>query len=123
MITYRKDLKLKAKVNRSSMNKIEARLWYDVLSNRKMMGFRFLRQKPILNYIVDFYCHDLKLVVEVDGQSHDDQKEYGRERTSNLEAIGLIVICYTSLEVRARELMKTNPSDQLRCPSPLKKGS
>ena len=127
MITYRKYLRLKAKENRRSMNKIEARLWYDVLSNRKMLGFRFLRQKPLSNYIVDFYCHELKMVVEVDGRSHDDQMEYDIKRTIDLEEVGLIVIRYTNLEVmqqldgvyldlkdrieiRARELKKTNPS-------------
>ena len=70
---YNPELKEKSRVNRKNMNKPEADLWYKVLSKRKLSGFRFNRQKPIENYIVDFYCAKLKLVIEVDGESHDEQ--------------------------------------------------
>ncbi|MEO9869790.1 endonuclease domain-containing protein [Ekhidna sp.] len=45
-------------------------MWREVLGEKRMMGFRFLRQRPIGNFIVDFFCKDLKLIIEVDGYSH-----------------------------------------------------
>jgi very-short-patch-repair endonuclease len=54
------------------------------------LQFRFLRQRPINNFIVDFYCANLKLVIEVDGDSHftDEGKDYDAERTVILEGYG-----------------------------------
>ncbi len=96
---YHPELKEKARVNRKNMNNPEADLWYKVLSKRKLSGFRFNRQKPIDNYIVDFYCAKLKLVIEVDGESHNSQIEYDLKRTNKLEKMGLKVLRYTNYEV------------------------
>jgi len=62
---------------------------------------RVLRQRPIDNLIVDFYCAKLKLVIEVDGESHftEQGKQYDSQRTSILEGYGLKVVRFTNLEV------------------------
>jgi very-short-patch-repair endonuclease len=81
------------------MNSPEAKLWYEVLSKRKMRGYRFNRQKPVGNYIVDFYCHALQLIIEVDGESHNDQLEYDQERTTYLKGLGCRVVRYTNWDI------------------------
>ena len=81
------------------MNKPEAKLWYEVLAKRQMCGYRFLRQKPLGKYIVDFYCHRLHLIIEVDGESHDDQIEYDKRRTHLLNDLGLRIIRYTNWNI------------------------
>ena len=80
------------------MTKAEKKLWYDYLRN---FQFRVHRQRPIDNFIVDFYCPKLKLIVEVDGDSHyrGDAPEYDRERSNILEGYGLKVIRFTNEEV------------------------
>ena len=76
----------------------ERRLWYGWLRN---MPCRFQRQKPIGNYIVDFYCHAAKLVVEVDGWRHftDEGVESDARRTEYLESLGLRVMRFRGHEV------------------------
>lgn len=69
-IPYRDDLKEKAKELRKNMTGPEKNLWYNVLRKNQIEGYRFLRQKPLLSYIVDFYCDELKLAIELDGFSH-----------------------------------------------------
>ena len=98
-LPFRKDLKKKARENRKNMNKPEARLWYEILSNKKLFGYRFLRQKPILNYILDFFCPKLKVGIEIDGESHDEQAGYDEKRTSNLNEIGIKLVRYSNAEV------------------------
>ena len=98
-LPFRKDLKKKARGNRKNMNKPEARLWYEILSNKKFLGYRFLRQKPIMNYILDFFCPKLNVGIEVDGESHDEQVRYDKKRTSDLNEIGIKLIRYSNSEV------------------------
>ena len=76
----------------------EKRLWYEFLSRYPV---RFQRQKPIGKYIVDFYCHTARLVIEVDGDQHGElsNRHYDRERTVALESLGLQVIRFTNQEV------------------------
>lgn len=64
---FRPDLKLKAKELRKNMTEPEKKLWFQYLRCSKA---KFLRQKPIENYIVDFYCASKNLVIELDGDSH-----------------------------------------------------
>ena len=65
------------------------------------MNLKFRRQHVIEPYIVDFYCHEIGLVIELDGSQHgtDDAMEYDAERTKFLEALGLIVVRYWNNEV------------------------
>lgn len=76
-------------------------LW-DRLRKNKILGVRFKRQHPIGTYVADFYCHAAKLVVEIDGASHNttDQKLYDKERTFNLKLDGLKVIRFSNDEVK-----------------------
>ena len=69
----------------------ERRLWQK-LRRKQLDGYKFRRQHPIGRFIVDFYCHQARLVVEVDGDSHAFQEEYDAARTAWLEAQGLHVI-------------------------------
>ena len=78
----------------------EARLWSH-LRARQLSGFKFRRQHPIGSYIVDFYCHEAALVVELDGGGHAQelQGEYDVERSLWLESRGLRVIRFWNNEV------------------------
>ena len=78
----------------------EATLWRQ-LRNRNL-GFKFRRQHEIEFFIIDFYCAEVKLCIEVDGESHltRDQQEYDAARTEYLESLGRIVIRFTNNDVR-----------------------
>ncbi len=80
------------------MTLAEIKLWYSYLKNFK---FKVLRQRPIDHFIVDFYCPSLKLVIEIDGDTHftDEGKAYDKERTARLESYGLKVIRFTNSQV------------------------
>lgn len=66
-----------------------------------MVGYKFLRQKPIGNYIVDFYCSELKLVIEIDGDTHtEDTFEKDMIRQKWLESMGMTVLRFSDLEVK-----------------------
>ena len=93
-----KTTQLYARENRKNLTPPEKKIWYEVLS-RKQTGYKFLRQHPIKHYISDFYCRELKLVIEIDGDSHSFQKEYDRQRTQFFESKGISVIRYTNREV------------------------
>ncbi len=77
----------------------EKKLWFEVLSNRKLKGFKFLRQKLVDNFILDFYCSKLLLAIEVDGDSHADQEAYDQRRTEILNKMGIKVVRYWNNEV------------------------
>jgi len=68
-------------------------LW-DHIRKKRLSGIIFRRQHPISQFIVDFYCHEAKLVIEIDGDIHENQenKEYDENRTFELEKLGLKVI-------------------------------
>ena len=97
-LPYNPRLVERAKEFRKNMTPAEKRLWNHYL---KKFRYRVLRQRPIDNFIVDFYCAELKLVIEIDGDSHftNDGKTYDLERTTNLEGYGLRVIRFTNNEV------------------------
>jgi very-short-patch-repair endonuclease len=83
---------------RSNMTEPEKRMWYQCL---KQLPLRFRRQRPFGPYIVDFYCAEQKLVIEIDGDSHttDDAIIYDAERTAFLEGLGLRMVRFSNLEV------------------------
>ena len=87
-----------AKQLRKNMTKEERHLWYDYLRDYPV---RFLRQKVIGNYVVDFYCAKAQLVVELDGSQHFETEEIRKdqERTVFLESYGLTVIRIPNNEV------------------------
>lgn len=79
---------------------MEAKLWY-ALRNRRLNGWKFRRQCPIDRFIVDFVCHDAKLIIEVDGATHGTTEEQSRDRmrTQTLEACGFHVLRVTNTDV------------------------
>jgi len=98
-IPYNRELTSLARENRANPTQAERRIWYKVLCRRQFEAHKFLRQKPIGDYIVDFYCSDLRLVVEIDGDSHSEQEEYDARRAAALEGFGLTVVRYTNLDI------------------------
>ncbi len=84
---------------RKSLTGAEQRLWY-VLRNRQSGVIKFRRQHPIGKYIVDFYCPQSRLIIEIDGDSHGDSQEYDRQRTEWLESQGYQVIRFSNREVK-----------------------
>ncbi len=98
-IPYRADLTQKAQQNRANPTPFEYDMYYKILKVGVLEDYKFLRQKPLLDYIVDFYCAEIGLVIEVDGDSHTEQKMYDYKRTKDLEGIGLHVMRFTNLEV------------------------
>lgn len=89
-----------AKAMRSNATDAEHLMW-QLLRAKRFMNLKFHRQHVIAPYIVDFYCHELGLVIELDGSQHgtDDGKEYDAERTKFLEALDLKVVRYWNLDV------------------------
>ena len=99
IIPYRKDLRSKAKELRNNSTLSEILLWNEI-KNRQIDGFQFHRQVPMLDFIVDFYSHELKLVIEIDGDSHNDKVTYDDLRQQKLEAYGLRFLRFDDLEVK-----------------------
>jgi very-short-patch-repair endonuclease len=87
-----------AKSLRNGMTNNESLLW-EKLKGKQICGVRFRRQHPISFYIVDFYCHEAMLVVEVDGEIHYDLIDYDDGRSAEMEKFGIKVIRFTNLEV------------------------
>ncbi|HYO24539.1 MAG TPA: endonuclease domain-containing protein [Lacipirellulaceae bacterium] len=75
------------------------RVLWTLLSGRKLEGLKFRRQHPIEPYIVDFYCAEERLVVELDGKSHNEREEYDKQRSELLAALGLTVFRVTNDDV------------------------
>lgn len=90
-IKYNPKLKERARELRNNSTPSEIELW-KALRAGNMHGYKFNRQKPLDEYIVDFYCRRLKLVIEIDGDSHDSKKIYDRRRQERLESLGLHII-------------------------------
>ena len=93
-----KTIQQHARKNRLNPTAPEKKIWQKILS-RKQTGFKFLRQHPISHYIPDFYCRELKLIIEIDGDSHCFQEEYDLQRTAYFESRNLKVIRFTNREV------------------------
>ena len=77
----------------------EVLLW-NVAKDKKIKGYQFMRQKPIGDYIVDFFCSKLKLVIEIDGISHNDKSESDQIRQQELESLGLSVLRFYEWDVK-----------------------
>jgi len=99
---YNKKLKDFARELRNGSTQAEKHLWYNLLSKKQMDGYRFLRQRTINNYIADFACLELSLIVEVDETTHDYQETqiHDAKRQKELEALGFRVVRVTDWEVQ-----------------------
>lgn len=90
----------RARELRKDMTPAEVELWKH-LKNKQLLGLRFRRQHPIDIFIIDFYCHQLKLVIEIDGEIHNnpENQAYDTKRTTKLERYGIKVIRFNNEEV------------------------
>jgi very-short-patch-repair endonuclease len=95
-----KELIKKARVLRSNMTLAEILLW-SRLRSKQVDGYKFRRQQPIFDYIADFYCHELKLIIEVDGEvySFTEQVEHDKKRDKILKINGFHVYRLSNYEV------------------------
>jgi very-short-patch-repair endonuclease len=92
------NIKAKARDLRKRMTEVKKILWTH-LRKKQMSGFYFRRQHPYGIYILDFYCFEANLALEVDGRIHLDQKEYDDERTRFLESSGLKVLRFNNEDI------------------------
>ncbi|SIT83562.1 endonuclease domain-containing protein [Pontibacter indicus] len=99
IIPYRENLKDKARELRKNSTLAEVLLWQEI-KERKLMGFQFHRQVPMLDYIVDFYCHELRLAIEIDGDSHDYSFDYDVKRQSELERYWVKFLRFDDIEIK-----------------------
>lgn len=98
ILPYNRKLKERARALRENATDAERRLWHR-LKGKQMLGFDFDRQRMIDNFIVDFYCKDLLLAIEVDGLSHVGKESYDRQRQAKLEGMGVTFLRFTNDEV------------------------
>ncbi len=98
---YNKGLQPFANKLRKEMTKAEACLWKYVLRTRQMKGYQFRRQRPVLNYIADFMCKELKLVIEVDGVTHHWEETFEKDvkKEKDLKQAGFKVVRFSDEEV------------------------
>ena len=98
---YNSNLRDKARDLRKNMTKAEAALWKYALKGKKMLGYKFNRQRPILNYIVDFMSKDLLIAIEIDGYSHNFEEVVEKDELKqyNLERAGFTVLRYSDEDV------------------------
>jgi len=87
-----------ARENRLNPTAAEKLIWKKILS-RKQTGYKFLRQHPVSYYIPDFYCRELKLIIEIDGDTHSEQEKYDIKRTEYFESRDLKVIRFNNRDV------------------------
>ncbi len=90
-----------ARMLRSTSTLAEQILW-DSLGNKKIKGYKFRRQHPIAGFIADFYCHEARLIIEIDGEIHDlpDYSEHDEGRSYMLENQDIKVIRFKNIEIR-----------------------
>ena len=98
MIDYNRKLIKKAQSLRRNATPQENKLWYEFLRNYPI---RFQRQKTIDNYIVDFYCHKAKLVIEIDGSQYYNEAKalLDNKRTAKLNSLGLDVLRFSNNDI------------------------
>ena len=100
---YNPKLKLLARKLRNNSTHAEVLLW-NQLKNKKLKGYDFHRQKPILNYILDFFCHELYLAIEVDGFTHDNEIQQAKDkiRQTEIEALGIKFLRFDDVEIKTQ---------------------
>jgi very-short-patch-repair endonuclease len=99
IIPYNPELKEYARQLRNNSTLSEVLLWKQ-LKGKQLSGYDFHRQKPIDNYIVDFYCCELKLAIEIDGITQDFKMDNDRVRQLKIESYGIAFLRFTEKEIR-----------------------
>jgi very-short-patch-repair endonuclease len=113
-----------AREMRGRQTDAEGLLWH-VLRGRNLLGFKFRRQQPIGNFILDFYCPELKLAIELDGGQHTEHVEYDTRRTTFLQTQGIEVLRFWNNDVLTRtvetleEICRHLPNETPSPPAPL----
>ncbi|UXP31146.1 DUF559 domain-containing protein [Reichenbachiella agarivorans] len=100
-LPYNPALKERAKALRKAGNLSEVLFWNEV-KRKQFKGLDFDRQKIIGNYIVDFYCPNCQVVIEIDGSSHDHKQAYDAKRDAYLEGLGLTVIHIPDIDIKKK---------------------
>lgn len=100
MQPYNKNLKHNARQLRNNMTEAEQKLWLR-LRQKQILGLQFYRQKPILNFIVDFYCPAANLIIECDGSQHLNEKglKYDLLRDQVLAQLNLTILRFNNLQI------------------------
>ena len=98
-IHYDHKLKQRSRQLRNNSTLSEVLMW-NQLKGKKVRGYQFMRQKPVGHYIVDFFCFKLRLVIEIDGDSHFGREQNDSEGTVYLESLGLTVLRFADSDVK-----------------------
>lgn len=98
-LPFNPKLEQRARELRKAGNLAEVLLW-NQLKRGQFKGYDFDRQKIIGNYIVDFFCANCNVVIEVDGTSHIGKENYDRKRDNYLESLGLVIIHIDDIHVK-----------------------
>ena len=118
MRSYSSTVRNRARLLRKSSPDAELHLWR-LLRNRTLRSFKFRRQHPIAGYIVDFVCLERRLVVELDGGQHSEQRAYDEARTHKLREAGYEVARFWDNDVlKHPQAVLQVIYDKLACPSP-----
>lgn len=99
IIPYYPQLKERARQLRNESTPTEIMLW-KYLKGKQRLGYDFHRQKPFHRFIVDFYCNELFLAIEIDGISHEGKYEYDKERQKRIECLGIKFLRFTNEQVK-----------------------
>ena len=96
-----KQAKQNAKILRKNLTQEEKHLWYDYLQSYQP---KFYKQRPIMNYVLDFYCHQAKLAIEIDGAQHyeAEKRAYDEDRTAELLKLGISVLRFTNGDIKRK---------------------
>lgn len=102
IIPYNSKLKEFARFLRNNSTKSEIKLWRTI-KGKQIKGYDFHRQKPLLEFIADFYCHELALVIEVDGFTHkfEETKQKDEYKQKELEKVGLTVLRFSDEDIHS----------------------
>ncbi len=98
ILPYDRHLRQRARELRNNATWSEILLWRDI--KNRALGVEFHRQVPIGQFIVDFYCHELRLAIEIDGSSHEQETDALRQK--RLEALGVRFLRFSDLDVKKR---------------------
>ncbi len=96
---YKKENKTFAKQLRNNSTLSEILLWKHLLRARGLKGYQFLRQRPISKYVVDFFSKDLKLIIELDGETHLYKKSKDQKRQQSLKDLGYSILRFDDSEI------------------------
>ena len=102
---YNPDLRIKARELRNSPSEAQLALWNDVLQGGDCMGYRFLRNRPVDKFIVDFFSKELNLIIEIKNSLSQDNEDLQRERSKDkrLTELGFNVIWFGDQDVLQRK--------------------